>query len=83
MLNMRAVTYNLSNLAKHLVSTDEAYEALMDGWARRRRDGDNYEVLGRTDDGRYLQIVVEVTEVIRIFHGRDMNDAERRRYGRK
>lgn len=61
----------------------EAYEALMDGWAKRRRDGQNLEVLGRTEDGRYLQIVVEDTDAIRIFHGRDMNETERRRYRRK
>ena len=50
----------------------------------RRRDGLFYEVLGKTSEGRYLQLVVEVTaEAIRIFHGRDMNNTERRRYNRK
>lgn len=73
-----------SNLAKHGVDDWEAEEALIEGWARRHRDGVCYEILGRTSEGRYLQLVCEETKTeIRLFHCRDMTPAERRRYGKK
>lgn len=81
---MRRIRFHRLNLAKHDILPIEAEEAFHDGWSRRRRDGGNYEVLGRTGEGRYLQLVCEVTEeVIRVFHGRDMTPAERKRYGKK
>lgn len=86
------VTVIEANLAEHGVDAEEALEALADGWARRRRDttderpGEvNYEVLGRSEEGRYLQVVVAVTgrDTARLFHARDMNATERARYKRK
>jgi hypothetical protein len=55
-----------------------------------------YEVLGSTSEGRHLHLICEVFKVtdpysgetkitlrvVRIFHGRDMGDSERRRYGK-
>jgi uncharacterized DUF497 family protein len=84
MNDKRQPTFHVQNLRKHGIGLAEAEEALYDGWDRRRKDGPNYEVLGRTEEGRYLQLVVEVTsDAIRVFHGRDMTPAERSRYKRK
>lgn len=84
MSHMKSVCFHRFNLEKHGVSIYEAEEALKVGWKSRRRVGDNYEVLGRTAEGRYLQLLIEETsDLIRIFHGRDMNATERRRYERK
>ncbi len=91
-IHLTKVTTVDASLEKNGVGPDEAREALVDGWARRRRDPTqerpaetNYEVLGRTREGRYLQLVAAVTapRALRIFHGRDMTDAERARYKRK
>lgn len=81
---MKQIRFHIENLAKHGVTPIEAEEALYDGWKKRRKDGDCYEVLGCTDDGLYLQLVAEIKEsYIWVFHGRPMNDSERRRYRRK
>jgi uncharacterized DUF497 family protein len=84
MYSIMPLKFHELNLASHEISPFEAEEALHDGWNRRRKDGQNYEVLGRTGEGRYLQLVVEITAVaIRVFHGREMTNAERTRYNRK
>lgn len=81
---MKPIRYHFDNLAEHGIDWDEAEDALYDGWHRRRREGDNYEVLGRTGEGRYLQVVVEDRPAyLWVFHGRDMKDSERKRYYRK
>lgn len=80
----KPVKVHRANAIKHGVDPDETKDALIDGWSRRRRDGDNYDVLGRTPEGRYLQMVcVESATEIRVFHVRDMNPTERKRYGKK
>ena len=80
----KRIRFHYANLDRHFVENFEAEEALRDGWNRRRRDGDHFEVLGRTEEGRYLQLVVtERPEEVYVFHGREMTDAERRRYKRK
>ena len=81
---MKTPRFHIANLYKHDVDVDEAYEALVDGWRRRRRHGDYYEVLGRTAVGRYLHLVVdEEQDTLWVFHGRSMEDGEKRRYHRK
>lgn len=81
---MKPIRFHQTNLAKHEVMISEAAEALVDGWARRRRDAGNYEVLGRTLDGKYLQLVVEDRgDYLWLFHGREMTEIERKRYRRK
>ena len=81
---MKPRRFHYANLLKHAVMPLEADEALLDGWHRRRKSGANYEVLGRTEEGRYLQLVVEDgTASIWVFHARDMTETERKRYMRK
>lgn len=81
---MKEIRFHKTNLAKHNVLPQEAEEAVLDGWSRRRRDGKNFEVFGRTSAGRYLQLVCDVAgDMVRVFHARDMTETERRRYGKK
>jgi uncharacterized DUF497 family protein len=81
---VKRVDVHRENIAKHDVDREEVGEVLRDGWGRRRRDGENYEVLGRTLAGRYLQLVVEdLPDRLRVFHAREMTQTERRRYERK
>ena len=81
---MKRLRFHIVNLAKHGIAPFEAEEAFFDGYKKRRRSGGNYEILGRTNDGRYLQLVYEETETeFRIFHGRDMTQIEKRRYQKK
>lgn len=81
---MKGARFHYQNLLKHGVMIIEAEEALNDGWSRRRRDGKSFEVLGKTGEGRFLQLVIEEhDDHIWVFHGRDMTDTERRRYRRK
>ena len=76
--------FHQENLAKHRVDPTEAAEALSDGWRKRRRVGDFYEVLGKTGDGRHLQLIAEVDrDAVWVFHGREMTKSERQRYERK
>ena len=65
----KEVNFHINNLLKHGVDIDEAEEALLDGWKYRRRDGVCYEVLGCTDEGRYLQLILEEhSNEIWVFH---------------
>ena len=76
--------FHFDNLAKHAIEWFEAEEALWDGWHHRRREGEHYEVLGRTEDGRYLQLMVTLQpDCLWVFHGRDMTPSEKKRYARK
>lgn len=81
---MKDINFHINNLLKHDIEWFEAEEAFLDGWSRRRKMGDNYEILGRTGDGRYLQILYEdQANELWVFHARDMNATEKRRYHRK
>ena len=71
------------NLAKRGLDPELVNEAFLDGFSRRRRDGDNYEILGVTEDGEHLQIVFEdLPNNYRVFHARPMTGEEKRRYRR-
>jgi hypothetical protein len=47
------------NLTKRGLDPGIVDEAFVDGFPRRKKDGANYEILGVTGDGDYLQIVYE------------------------
>jgi uncharacterized DUF497 family protein len=79
---------NLDHPARHGISPDEV-EELFEGPTVRRRGGtdapDRSRFLGRTAEGRYLAIVVQVKgpRLIRAFTGWDMRPHERRLYERQ
>lgn len=71
--------------SRHRVSVREAEEAVYHrGFMIRGRTSGVYEVYGRTDEGRYLLVVVRYIGrgVARLITSRDMDGAERRRYDR-
>jgi len=70
---------------KHGVEEAEVHEALFGHTHVGRGRGGLYEVLGRTDGGRYLFVVVRELGggQVRVVTARDMTIQERRRYGRR
>lgn len=78
-------------IRKHDVSPDEAEEVFVNrpqfrSLEKGRVAGEDlYGALGQTDDGRYLTVVfiLKAGHIALIVTARDMNAAERKRYGRK
>ena len=68
-------------LERHNVSALEA-EQCFSNRHTRRRTGNDYLLLGRTDGGRMLLLVYEQKPdgTIRVYSARDMTDKERRTY---
>jgi len=75
---------NIEHIARHRVTPDEAERAVFSSMSRIRKGrGQNiYYVLGRTDSGRYLFVVLKMWRdgIGRIITARDMSDKERRWY---
>jgi len=70
-------------IGRHSVYPEDA-EAVFFNRPFIRRVGDQFEVLGRDDSGRFLFLMcLERQSRIRIFSGRDMTVTERRRYERQ
>jgi uncharacterized DUF497 family protein len=77
--------------AKHSVSAEEAEEIFFNHprfYLMERgqvRGEDLYVAMGQTDNGRYLSVffIRKQGDLALIISARDMNAAERRRYGRK
>lgn len=76
---------------KHNVQSYEVYE-VMNGKPRirygkrgTRKGEDVYAAFGRTAEGRYLAVVFiyKRTRTALVLSARDMNDRERKQYGRK
>ena len=78
--------HNEEELARHRVSEAEVYQVWANGplWARNKRKGSgDYKMIGRTDGGRALSIVVSYYPergVIRAITGWDATAGERKRY---
>lgn len=70
-------------LLRHNVSALEAEQCFANPHTRRR-DGDDFLLLGVTDHGRMLFLVHEQKPdgVVRVYSAREMNDKERRTYRR-
>lgn len=72
-------------ITKHAVTPEEAEDAFLDPTCKlRRADAGKYRLYGRSVDGRYL-VVIFAWEArrARIITARDMDNEERRHYGRK
>lgn len=76
--------------ASHYVTPDEVEEALLghDGEQSHyavRRVGKLYEFLGETQSGRLLRMIGELRAGgrLRIFHARDMESRERRKFRKR
>ncbi len=69
--------------AGHNITAEEASQAVFGrSFLYRGREKGLYEILGRTEEGRYLMVAVRSLGkgVARVITSREMTDAERRRY---
>jgi uncharacterized DUF497 family protein len=67
---------------RHDVLPEEAEEVFL-GRILVERTGDNYQVLGRDGNGRFLSLIcIERNSKIRVISARTMTQTERRRYER-
>lgn len=77
-----------AHIAKHGIEPQEVEEAVFTRpqWVENGRD-DTVIVLGRSDAGRYLLVVLTDSYVVLdawyVITARDMTKTERQRYGRK
>ena len=76
---------NIAHVAEHHVTTEETEEACYNKPLVFRSRLGRYYVLGRTDNGRYLTVIVSLKnkDTVRVITARDMSEAERRRFYRR
>ncbi|MBI3315045.1 MAG: BrnT family toxin [Candidatus Omnitrophica bacterium] len=76
---------NIGHISEQHVAPDEAEEVCYNNPLVCKTSLGRYCLLGRTDGGRYLTIIVDLMakETVRVITARDMSQAERKRfYGR-
>jgi uncharacterized DUF497 family protein len=75
---------NIAHIARHRVGPDEVEAACSNSPLVLRGRHGRYYVLGRTDSGRYLMVVLERRgNAAHVITARDMTAAERRRFIRR
>ena len=76
---------NIAHIAEHRVTAEETEEACYNKPLIFRSRLGRYYVLGRTDTGRYLTVIVSPKnkDTVRIITARDMSQAERHRFYRR
>lgn len=76
---------NISHIERHRVTVDEVEEACFSRPLILRGRWKRYYALGQTDSGRYLTVIFipKFGGTIKVITARDMDDSERRRYGRR
>ncbi len=74
--------WNIEHIGRHGVTLAEVEEACYYQPLTLKSKRGSYLVLGQSQEGRYLAIVIKHKEknIIRVITARDMNEAERRRY---
>lgn len=87
-LNFRAFEWDAKNtdhIAQHRVLPEEAEEACAHRPLILRSRYGRYLVLGQTESGRYLTVVIQPKPggIVRVITAREMNNAERQRYLRR
>jgi uncharacterized DUF497 family protein len=75
----------IGHIARHNVTVREVEEVCFGSKSFVFRRGDRYIVLGQTNAGRYLFIVIVRTQTGRghVLTAREMDDSEKRRYRRE
>ena len=73
---------NINHIAEHRVAPDEAEEACYNNPFIYKTSLGRYCLLGRTDRGRYLTVIVDLMEkgIVRVITARDMSRPERKRF---
>ncbi len=76
---------NIDHIAEHDVMPEEVEEACYNRPLVFRTRQEKYCVLGRSDSGRYLSVIIALANkgVIRVITARDMSEAERQRFYRR
>ncbi len=76
---------NIDHIAEHSVKTDEAEEACYNRPLVFKTRQEKYCVLGRSDSGRYLTVIIFVHDknTVRVITARDMSGSERQRFYRR
>ena len=76
---------NIAHVAEHHVTPPEAEEACYNKPLIFRSRLERYFVLGRTDDGRYLTVIIVLKNksIVRVITARNMSDTERQRFYRR
>ena len=76
---------NIVHIAEHRVTPTEAEEACYNKPLIFRSRLERYYVLGRTDNGRYLTVIIapKNKNIVRVITARDMSDTERQRFYRR
>jgi uncharacterized DUF497 family protein len=76
---------NIDHIAEHSVTTEEVEEACYNRPLVFRTRQEKYCVLGRSDSGRYLTVIITVQDrnKIRVVTARDMSGSERQRFYRR
>ena len=87
-MNFRTFEWDIKNtghIAQHAVTPEEAEEACSHNPLVLRSRYHRYLVLGETDSGRYLTVVIQPKPagIVRVITARQMNNAERQRYLRR
>ena len=77
--------HNLRHIGRHQVTAEEAEQACWHHPLSLKGRLPRYYVLGQTENGRYLNVIVEIKPfgVARVVTARDMGAAERKRYLRR
>lgn len=75
---------NLEHIAAHSIELDEVENVCFGINRIERVGGDRHAVLGKTEEGRYLFVVLahKGEGHFRVITARDMSAAERRRYSK-
>ena len=76
---------NVGHIAEHRVTPEETEEACYNSPLIFRSRLERYYVLGQSDNGRYLTIVItqKAADVARVITARDMSKTERHRFDRR
>ena len=76
---------NITHIADHHVTPEEAEEVCYNKPLIFKSRLERYYVLGRTDSGRYLTVIVAVQNkgIARVITARGMSGSERQRFQRK
>ena len=76
---------NVTHIAEHHVTPEEVEEACYNKPLIFRSRLERYYVLGCTDNGRYLTVIVAPKNkgVVRVITARDMSETERQRLYRR
>jgi uncharacterized DUF497 family protein len=86
-VEFRWISWNQEHIAEHGVEPEEAEDAVRNTRAPFPlvQADERYLVWGRTEGGRFLQVVfvIDPDDTIFVIHARELTDKEKKRYRRR